>query len=113
VDMPKRCMVCRVDDCRKGKAQPKLSLKCQDGLARNMFYIQILIGILFFGVKVDHKLVKDRSPAGSINKLVHASPVSLALRIKKHTGHSPLIPAPPVGNVAKVALELWPLSEVF
>jgi hypothetical protein len=70
VDMPKGGMVCRVHHCRKWQGYPKLPLKGKNGLPRNMLYIQVFVGILSFGIKVDHKLVKDRAPAGAINKVI-------------------------------------------
>jgi hypothetical protein len=33
--------------------------------------------------------------------------------MKKLAGDTPFFPSPPVGDVAKVLFQMWPLSEVF
>jgi hypothetical protein len=42
--MAKRRVIGRMDNCHEGERKPKLSLKSQDGLPRDVFQIQILVG---------------------------------------------------------------------
>jgi hypothetical protein len=102
-----------MEHCREGKPYAKLALKGEDHLPGDMDDIQVFVGIFSFGIKVDHKLVENRSPGSGINKLVYASPVSQAIGVKQHAGDCALVPPPPMGNVAKVLFQMWPLSQVF
>jgi hypothetical protein len=84
-----------------------------DGLPGDVLQIQILVGILFHGIRAYHDFKKGSPPFGAINHLVGCSFIREAVSTKKQTCDFFLGLPSAMGYIAKMRLNLLSASDIF